>query len=94
MSDLFANFKATVNVMEERKIGQDKGESLKLIELICKKLSKGKDLATIIDDLEADDEMAKKEISEIVNVAQNYAPEYDEEKILDELYMMKKPVEI
>ena len=48
MSDLFANFKATVNVMEERK----NGEILKLIKLICKKLEKGKDLATILDELE------------------------------------------
>ncbi|MBQ6589711.1 MAG: Rpn family recombination-promoting nuclease/putative transposase [Butyrivibrio sp.] len=90
MSDLFANFKASFNVMEERKIGQDKGELLNQIRLICKKLSKGKDLETILDELEADDEIAEKEISEIVNVAQNYAPEYDEEKIYDELEKTKK----
>ena len=51
---------------------------------------KGKDLETILDELEADDEIAEKEISEIVNVAQNYAPEYDEEKIYDELEKTKK----
>jgi hypothetical protein len=86
MSDLFANFKASFNVIEER----NRGKMLTQIKLICKKLAKGKNLETILDELEADDEIAEKEISEIVNVAQNYAPEYDEEKIYDELEKAKK----
>lgn len=86
MSDLFANFKASFNVMEERK----NGELIKLIKQVCKKLSKGKNLSTIIDELDADDETAKKEIAEIIEVAQNYVPEYDEDKIFDALMELRK----
>jgi hypothetical protein len=81
MSDLFEGFKG-INVIEERRIGQIKGEDIRFIKQVCKKLAKGKDVLTIVSDLEADDEMEK--IQRIVDIAQKYAPDYDIEKIYDE----------
>ena len=81
MSDLFEGFK-WINVIEERRIGQIKGEDIRFIKQVCKKLAKGKDVLTIVSDLEADDEMEK--IQRIVDIAQKYAPDYDIEKIYDE----------
>jgi hypothetical protein len=81
MSDLFEGFKG-INVIEERRIGQIKGEDIRFIKQVCKKLAKGKDVLTIVSDLEADDEMEK--IKRIVDIAQKYAPDYDIEKIYDE----------
>lgn len=69
------------NVVEERK----KGELIDKIKLVCKKISKGKDVSTIIDELEADDESAQTEITEIIRVAETFVPNYDAAKIYDEL---------
>ena len=52
-----------------------------MVSLICKKLSKGKSVNQIADDLEED--VAK--IKEIYDVAKDFAPEYDVKKILEKL---------
>ena len=62
--------------------GQAKGEKLKLIEMICKKLRKGKTPEEISEDLEEDMEV----ILRICNAANEYAPDYDAEKVYSKLY--------
>ena len=58
------------------------GEALERIEIICKKLIKGKDADTIIDELEADDEADK--IKELIEISRKYVPDFDAEKIYEE----------
>ena len=53
------------------------GETLKVIKLICKKIVKGKDIATIADELEEDEDF----VSKVVSVAADFAPDYNAEKI-------------
>ena len=86
MSDLFEGFKG-INVIEERRIGQDIG----LIKLVCRKLSKGKDVYTIASELDADDEIEK--IKHIADIAAKYAGDYDVDKIYDELSKLDAFVE-
>ena len=70
---------------EERKLGRAEGraegEWLSFIQLVCKKLAKGKSVAEIADALEESEE----KINQIVTVAEQYAPEYDVEAIYGEL---------
>ncbi|MDO4328956.1 MAG: hypothetical protein Q4C66_06430 [Lachnospiraceae bacterium] len=62
------------------------GESKKLILMICKKLRKGKTPETIADDLEED----LSTVSEICQVARNFAPDYNCGSIYEELQKRKK----
>ncbi|MCD7752687.1 MAG: Rpn family recombination-promoting nuclease/putative transposase [Lachnospiraceae bacterium] len=66
-----------IMMAEERK----EGELRKLIDLCCRKLSKGKSAEEIADALECD----ISEINAIVEAAQKYAPDYDVDRILEEL---------
>ena len=81
---LFDSFE-TYDVQETRRIsreeGREEGEQRKLIQLICKKLEKNVAVSEIADMLEEDVET----IQEISNVASKYAPEYDIDKIMEEL---------
>lgn len=61
---------------EGEKIGKEKS----LIGLICKKLAKGKSINIIADEVEEDEDYVK----EICEIAENYAPDYDVEKVYDE----------
>ncbi len=88
MSDLFANFKATVNV-EERKIGQNKGEVIKLIKIVRAKYLKGQDVEQIAEDLVESVET----VSEIYEVVKSHEADYDVDKLYDELEKVKKTVE-
>ncbi len=85
MSDLFANFKATVNV-EERKIGQNKGEVIKLIKIVRAKYLKGQDVEQIAEDLVESVET----VSEIYEVVKSHEADYDVDKLYDELEKVKK----
>lgn len=58
-------------------IGKEIGENKKLVEQVCKKLRKGKNVVCIADELEE----AIENVEAICAVAQNYAPEYDSTKI-------------
>ena len=80
MSDLFANFKG-MNAMEERRIGRGQGEEIKLIKQICGKLGRGQSVEQIAFDLIEDEDHVKL----IVDVAGKYSPDYDPDKIYDEL---------
>lgn len=59
--------------------GKKQGETLRLISQVCKKLAKGKDVATIADELESEYD----EIAGICQVAQSFAAEYDTEAIFE-----------
>ncbi|MCD7806659.1 MAG: Rpn family recombination-promoting nuclease/putative transposase [Lachnospiraceae bacterium] len=61
--------------------GIPRGELRKVIDLCCRKLIKGKSVEEIADALECD----ISQIRTIVNVAQKYAPDYDVDRILEEL---------
>lgn len=63
-------------------IGIKKGESRKLVELICKKMKSGQSLEKIAEDLM--EEVSA--IEPIYKKAEMSAPEYDLEKILERLY--------
>lgn len=61
------------------------GEIKKLVDLVCRKLAKGKDSEAIAEDLEED----LKKVRCICDIAAKYAPDYDREKILQELLAYK-----
>lgn len=65
--------------------GMQQGEFKKLISQICKKLEKGYEIEQIAEILEENEST----IRTIVEIAQKYAPEYDTEKILKELWECK-----
>ena len=89
MSDWFANFRATVNVQEERKKGQEIGEKVKLIKLVCGKIALGQNVDQIATDLLED----KEHIQTIYDIALGYAPDYDVYKIYEDLSESKSLVE-
>lgn len=62
-------------------IGLEKGTEIKLIEMVCRKLSKNKSVEQIADELEENIE----NIRSICEVAQKFAPEYDKEKIYESI---------
>ena len=66
---------------EELAYARDDGKIEDRIELVCKKLIKGKSVEQIADDLEDTVE----NISRICEVANGFAPDYDIEKIRMEL---------
>ncbi len=61
--------------------GQAKGETKKLITLICRKIQKSKTPEVIAEELEEDLEQVKR----IYDIADGFAPEYDVEKIYERL---------
>ena len=73
-------------LQDERAEGRAEGKLLNLIQLVCRKLSKGKTSAQISEELEQDISV----IEPIVTVASSYAPEYDAEKIYEALQDSQK----
>lgn len=63
--------------------GLERGEANKLIELVCRKMQKNKDVATIAEELEEEPAV----IQRIYEVALQIAPDYDKQKISDLLHM-------
>ena len=59
-----------------------KGHAEKLIELVCRKIAKGKEMPLIAEELEEDESIIKK----IYNVAISFAPDFDAEKIYKVIY--------
>ncbi len=62
-------------------IGIDQGATQKLIEMVCKKLRKGKSVVCIAEEVEE----AYDTISQICDIAAKYAPDYNENEIYEEL---------
>ena len=61
--------------------GRSEGESLKLIQMVCKKLKKGKSPARIAEDLEE----SRETVLAVCRAARAFAPDYDAESILQAL---------
>ena len=70
----------------EREEGRQEGELNKLVCLVCKKLVKGLSAKEIAEIFEEDEE----EIQKIVDVADKYAPDYDTERIAEEMLKIAK----
>lgn len=68
-------------IFQAREEGREAGAEFNLISLICRKLQKGKPVDVIADELEDEPE----HIERICQIAERFAPEYDVEKIYDEL---------
>ncbi|MGN0367546.1 MAG: hypothetical protein ACI4EK_02095, partial [Wujia sp.] len=66
---------------EGLKKGLQDGRLSTLISQTCRKLSRGKDTHTIADELEEDVDL----IDKICQIAEAFAPDYDETAILQEL---------
>ena len=83
MIQLDYTFERRIELQKEESYseGHSDGMNLHLIEQICKKLKKGKDISTIADELEEEEA----HISAICSTAEKFAPNYDAEKILSEL---------
>lgn len=79
MSVLEFNFEKRLKTVREE--GREEGADLVRISQICKKLSKGKSIQMIADELEEDVEYVKR----ICQIAERFAPEYDVNKIYSEL---------
>ncbi|MGN0368258.1 MAG: hypothetical protein ACI4EK_05690 [Wujia sp.] len=76
--------KAFEDMKEEGRLeGRLEGELRKLISLICRKLIKGKDARTIADELEEEPSQVEK----ICEIAQRFAPDYDENRIFEQMKM-------
>ena len=75
---------------EGRLEGKDEGREELLIKQICKKLSKGKDQTTIIEELELDDKEEQDWACEIINVANDFGPDYNPDRVF-EAYMELQP---
>lgn len=73
--------KLELMMMDSRREGRAEGETIKLIEQICRKIVKGKTIEEIASELEENTEV----VGTIYNVAAGFAPDYDREKILMEL---------
>ena len=71
-----------------REEGREEGAYRKLVENICKKLRKGREEAQIADELEEDEQV----IHEICTVAEKYSPEYEFQKLYEELRRKKQKV--
>ena len=62
--------------------GKAEGAEEHLISMICRKLRKGKTVSQIAEDLDENEN----DISKVYIIAQKYAPDYDEEKIIEEYW--------
>lgn len=65
-----------------REFGRKEGRNQTLIAQICRKLKKQKGVATIAEELEEDIET----VENICKAAEKFAPEYDVERIYEELH--------
>ena len=62
-----------------REEGREEGREQTLIRQVCRKLRKGKQLNQIAEELEEDESNLKR----IFDVVSDFAPDYDEEKVID-----------
>lgn len=72
-----------------KKDARREGKEKLLIEQVCKKLIKGKTIEVIADEIEEDFDI----VNNIVRVANGFMPEYDVDKIYDELQKEKEAEE-
>ena len=68
-----------LGLAEGKAEGRAEGRIMDKIELVCKKLAKGKSLQTIAEELEEDPDVIK----EICQAAEPFAPDYDVDAIYE-----------
>ena len=68
-----------LELQKQHRLGRTEGKNEKLIEQVCKKLSKGKSPQTIAEDLEEDPTVIEK----ICKAAEPFAPDYDVDAIYE-----------
>ena len=78
------NMCEALDYIEQR--GMARGEDKQLITIVCRKLRKGKDAEQIAEDLDEDEIR----VQMICDIAEDYAPEYDEEEILKKVSALKE----
>ena len=71
---------------DSREEGRAEGRIENLITLICKKLRKNKEIEEIADDLEEDVEV----IEPICRMAEQFAPEYDYQQVLEQFLSVQR----
>ena len=69
---------------EGRKEGREEGREERLVEQICKKLNKGMSVSQIAAEVEEDEPR----VQAIVSIAEKYAPDYDVEKIVKDMFAL------
>ena len=77
---LFDSFEA-YDVQETRRISREEGKMYQLVELVCKKIVKGLSVSEIADVLEEDEDT----IQRISDAAEEFAPDFDVDKIMEKL---------
>lgn len=77
---LFDSFEA-YDVQETRRVSKAEGEKCHLVKLVCKKIKKNLTAEEIAELFEED----INEVQQICDVASRYAPDYDADKITEEL---------
>lgn len=80
-SQEFLDFAEYVTDISDEMANKTNSDNIKLIHLVCKKLRKGKNIEEIAEELEEEHE----EIRKICNAAKKFAPDYDAEKIYEQL---------
>ncbi len=78
--------RATEAIREE---GIEQGIDKHLVKMICKKLSKGKNAATIIVELEEDDEQ---KVLGMIEIAKRFAPKYDSDDVFEAYLASEKEI--
>lgn len=71
---------------EGKKEGIEEGTQIYFIDMVCRKMKKGKDAFWIAEELEENIEKVEK----IYTIAKKYAPEYNVQKIYEQLHISKK----
>lgn len=80
---LFDSFEA-YDVQETRRISKEEGKMYQLVKLVCKKIVKGLSVSEIADMLEEDEET----IQRISDAAEEFAPDFDVDKIMEKLMLV------
>ena len=78
-SYLYPNLFSFSSDADVRREGKEIGRRETLVEMVCPKLRKGKSAEVISAELDIDINI----INHLCNIASSFAPNYDEDKILD-----------
>lgn len=79
--ELHINSEKKLSYQEGRAEGRTEGEHIKLIEIVCKKLRRGKTPEEISEDLEEDISAVR----EICKAAEEFRPDYDFEFVCEKI---------
>ena len=78
---ILTEYNEELHLKNVRKEGHDEGRNEYMVEQICNRLRKSKGAKMIAEELEEDIEL----VQEICEIAKNYSPDYDADKVYDAL---------